>query len=98
MGRERVTMGYWQLRPTQSGSCVTMAFCQTMLSLCLCLCPAPMAAEHLKVSDGFHFKTYLSIGEFDGSLAPEAMYKEAMSAIFKENKQCHRYVYLPGLG
>lgn len=33
---------------------------------------------------------YLSIGECDGSLGPDDMYLEAMRAIFKENKPCHR--------
>lgn len=35
---------------------------------------------------------YLSIGEHDENAGPDQMYKEAMRAIFTENKPCHRCV------
>lgn len=53
------------------------------------ICGSPHA-EHLKDTDGFDFKTYLSMGECDGSLAPDLMFVEAMRAIFTEGKHCHR--------
>ena len=34
---------------------------------------------------------YLAIGESDGSVGPDDMYQEAMNAIFREDKPCHRY-------
>ncbi|KAF5830629.1 hypothetical protein DUNSADRAFT_14253 [Dunaliella salina] len=50
--------------------------------------------EHLKDSDGYDFQTYLSMGECDGSLAPDEMFLEAMRAIFIEGKHCHRFPQL----
>ncbi len=47
-------------------------------------------AEHLGSCERYTLKSYLSIGENDGGVAPDDMYNEAMRAIFEEDKPCHR--------
>ncbi len=47
-------------------------------------------AEHLGSCENYTLQSYLSMGECDGSLGPDEMYHEAMAAIFKEDKPCHR--------
>jgi len=56
-----------------------------------CVNCAHTCAEHLNETDGYDFRTYLSMGECDGSLAPDEMFLEAMRAIFVEGKHCHRW-------
>jgi hypothetical protein len=46
--------------------------------------------EHLGSCENYNLQMYLSIGECDGSQGPDDMYNEAMRAIFKEDKPCHR--------
>mmetsp|Transcript_25460 Transcript_25460/g.55342 ORF Transcript_25460/g.55342 Transcript_25460/m.55342 type:complete len:787 (-) Transcript_25460:1267-3627(-) len=50
--------------------------------------------EHLGSCENYTLQMYLSIGECDGSLGPDDMYLEAMDAIFKHNKPCHRFPQL----
>jgi hypothetical protein len=51
-------------------------------------------AEHLGNQDGYTLKMYLSIGEGEGNINPDAMYDEAMNAIFRQKKPCHRFAQL----
>lgn len=50
--------------------------------------------EHLGSDAKLTLQMYLSIGECDGSVAPDDMYAEAMEAIFKQQKPCHRFPQL----
>ncbi|GFH12783.1 phosphodiesterase [Haematococcus lacustris] len=50
--------------------------------------------EHLGSCENYNLQMYLSIGECDGSRWPDDMYQEAMRAIFKEDKPCHRFPQL----
>ena len=43
--------------------------------------------------ENYTLQMYLAIGECDGSLGPYDMYHEAMNAIFKEKKPCHRWAF-----
>ncbi len=44
--------------------------------------------------ENYNLQNYLAIGECDGSLGPEEMYKEAIEAIFVLNQPCHRFPQL----
>lgn len=50
--------------------------------------------EHLGNQEAYTLKMYLSIGENEGSLNTDAMYEEAMDAIFRQKKPCHRFPQL----
>jgi len=50
--------------------------------------------EHLGYPGNFSLQNYLSIGECDGSLGPDQMYREAMDAIFRQGQLCHRFPQL----
>ncbi|PNW81070.1 hypothetical protein CHLRE_07g342350v5 [Chlamydomonas reinhardtii] len=50
--------------------------------------------EHLGSCENYNLQNYLAIGECDGSLGPDEMYKEAMEAIFVLEQPCHRFPQL----
>ncbi|GIL91655.1 hypothetical protein Vretimale_9589 [Volvox reticuliferus] len=50
--------------------------------------------EHLGSCENYNLRNYLAIGECDGSLGPDEMYKEAMEAIFVLDQPCHRFPQL----
>ena len=52
------------------------------------------SAEHLGSCENYNLQNYLAIGECDGSLGPDEMYKEAMEAIFVLEQPCHRFPQL----
>lgn len=47
--------------------------------------------EHLGSHEEYTFQMYLSIGECDGSVAADVVFKEAQAAVYEQGQPCYRF-------